>query len=374
MSIKHVIWRVSPKPEELIKSVLESEQLLETMIIASPQLLSDDWMFIGQQEDTGCGGRIDLLAIAPDGGLILVELKRNRTSREVTAQALDYASWVEKLSSDQIDKIYNNFAPNRNLAQDFQKRFGHELDLETLNQNHQIIIVAAEIDASTERIIAYLNERGIPINVLCFQVFMHGADQFISRAWLHDPIDTQINAESKGTGQKEPWNGEFYANFGDAKSRSWAEAVKYGFFCAGGGAWYSNTLKLLSPGDRIWVKAPDYGFVGVERVEGFSQRASDFFIPTPQGERPILEILEQGSYHREYVDDSERSEYFIAVQWLDTLTIDKGIKGAGLFGQQNTVCRPTTPKWRKTIEHLQTVFTKYNERSGERIIGHAAPR
>ena len=78
------------------------EQTLEEMIIAAPRLLSDDWMLIGRQEDTGFGGRIDLLAIAPDGSLILIELKRNRTPREVVAQALDYASWVEKLRADEI--------------------------------------------------------------------------------------------------------------------------------------------------------------------------------------------------------------------------------------------------------------------------------
>ena len=45
-------------------------------------------MLIGRQEDTGYGGRIDLLAVAPDGALILIELKRDRTPREVVAQAL----------------------------------------------------------------------------------------------------------------------------------------------------------------------------------------------------------------------------------------------------------------------------------------------
>jgi RecB family endonuclease NucS len=49
-------------------------------------------MLIGRQQDTGFGGRIDLLAIAPDGALVLIEIKRDRTPREVVAQALDYAS------------------------------------------------------------------------------------------------------------------------------------------------------------------------------------------------------------------------------------------------------------------------------------------
>lgn len=95
MSVHTALWRVGGKPERLKAGVLASEKLLETMILAAPQLLSDEWMLIGQQQDTGFGGRIDLLGIAPDGSLVLIELKRDRTPREVVAQALDYAGWVE---------------------------------------------------------------------------------------------------------------------------------------------------------------------------------------------------------------------------------------------------------------------------------------
>jgi hypothetical protein len=36
------------------------------MVVTKPEIVSDQWMIIGQQEDTGFNGRIDLLAIAPD--------------------------------------------------------------------------------------------------------------------------------------------------------------------------------------------------------------------------------------------------------------------------------------------------------------------
>lgn len=52
------------------------------------------------------------------------------------------------------------------------------------------------LDASTERIVAYLSERDIAINVLCFQVFQQGAQQLISRSWLLDPVETQANASN----------------------------------------------------------------------------------------------------------------------------------------------------------------------------------
>jgi hypothetical protein len=361
MPIRTAIWKVGVQPEPLVESSLAKEQLLESMIIASPRMLSDEWMLIGKQEDTGFGGRIDLLAIAPDASLVLIELKRSRTSREVVAQSLDYAGWVEKLRADEIAAIYARFAPGRSLAQDFISRFGQDLDEDSLNQSHQIIIVAASLDDSTERIISYLSDRDVPINVLCFQVFAHGNEQLLSRSWLLDPVRTQVSAAAAPAGPTEPWNGEFYSSFGQGPDRSWAEAVQYGFICGGGGSWYSKTLQLLSPGDRIWVKIPGVGFVGVGRTTGRAQPASTFTVPTPTGELRALEVLTGASYHRGSVNDPERSEYFVPVRWLQTVLAEGAVKEIGLFGNQNTVCKPTTPKWRSTVERLKQRFPAFDQ-------------
>jgi len=318
-------------------------------------------MLIGRQEETGFGGRIDLLAIAPDGSLVLIELKRDRTPREVVAQALDYAGWVERLRAEEIAAIYGRFAPGRSLAQDFRDRFEEDLDEETLNQSHQIIVVAASLDDSTERIIAYLSERDVPINVLCFQVFTHGTEQLLSRAWLLDPVRTQVSAAAKPDAPNEPWNGEYYASFGHGRSRSWADAEQYGFICGGGGSWYSRTLQLLSTGDRLWVKVPGVGFVGVGHATGRAQPAATFKVATPTGEVPVLEIAKSGSYHREFLNDPERCEYFVPVRWLQTVPLEKAVHEIGLFGNQNTVCKPTTPKWRSTVERLKERFPDFDK-------------
>ena len=99
MPIQHAIWKVGEKPALLTTSRLARERQLEDMIVSDPRILSSDWMIIGRQERTNHGGCIDLLAIAPDGSLVLIELKRDRTPRETIAQALDYASWIEELTS-----------------------------------------------------------------------------------------------------------------------------------------------------------------------------------------------------------------------------------------------------------------------------------
>ena len=361
MPVKHAIWTVDQSPEPLAITRLPSEAFLEEMIINRPDILSGQWMLIGQQEHTGFGGRIDLLAIAPDASLVLIELKRDRTPRECVAQALDYAAWVDTLTPDRIVQIYQRYSKGGDLSKAFREKFGEELDEDALNQSHQVILVAASLDDSTERIISYLNARDIAINVIFFQVFQSGPQQLLSRAWLIDPGETQVNATvsspSRTASEKEPWNGEFYVSYGS--NRSWEDARQYGFISGGGGSWYSQTLKLLSPGDRVWVNIPKTGYVGVGRVLEPVQSANEFKVSTQDGERLAIDVISDGPRYRERSDNPETAEYFVRVEWLDTAAAKDAFNEVGLFGNQNTVCQPTTPKWRHTVERLKTVFDKW---------------
>ncbi|NPE51784.1 DUF91 domain-containing protein [Dickeya dadantii] len=364
MPVHHAIWRVGENPQPLSISKLASEKLLQKMIIQDPAILSDQWMIIGEEVNTLDSGRIDLLAIAPDASLILIELKRDRTPREVVAQALDYASWVDDLTADRLSQIYEKFSSGGNLGEAFKQRFNTELEEESLNQSHQIIIVAAELDSSTERIVDYLSKNGISINVLFFKVFQHGDEQFLSRTWLIDPSETQTNAAQAtaiaSANAKEPWNGEFYVSFGDPQSRVWEEAQHYNFISAGGGSWYSQTLKQLQPGNRVWVKIPAKGYVGVGIVQSTVEPASSFTLNTEHGEKQAMDVLKFSDLYRQNADDPDKSEYFVSVKWLETRSEQEAVNEVGFFGNQNTVCKPTTQKWRHTVEKLKRYFGNWN--------------
>ncbi|GAG88860.1 unnamed protein product, partial [marine sediment metagenome] len=66
-------------------------------------------LIIGRQVTTDFGGRIDLLAIDRQGDITIIELKRNKTPRDIVAQVLDYASWTQRLSCKDIDSIGNAY-------------------------------------------------------------------------------------------------------------------------------------------------------------------------------------------------------------------------------------------------------------------------
>ena len=80
-------------------------------------------------------------------------------SARIVAQAIDYASWVADLSADKIAQVFQRFNDGGNLSDAFRERFGEPLDEETFNESHQIVLVAAELDDASERIVNYLNVR-----------------------------------------------------------------------------------------------------------------------------------------------------------------------------------------------------------------------
>lgn len=356
MPIRHAVWKVGAEPEPLTEGSLADESVLEEMIVKDPSILSERWLLIGRQVNTPHGKFIDLLGLNQDGQIIIIELKRNRTPREVVAQAIDYATWVKGLESDEIASIFNHFSGGKGLDTEFKSKFGFELDEEQINGSHQIVIVASSLDPSTERIVNYLNEMDIAINVIFFQVFKDNDNQYLSRAWLIDPLETESKAVDGSVGLKKEWNGEYYVSYGHGESRDWNEAIEYGFICGGGGAWYSQTLSMLSPGDRVWANVPKCGYVGVGLVTGIAVRANEFQVKVDGKIRPFLEVA-KANYHREFADNEEESEYFVPVKWSDTKPLKEAVSEIGFFGNQNTVCRPRTSKWDHTVERLKDKFS-----------------
>lgn len=197
------IWEVSAedKVTEIIKTKLNLEARLEKWLERDISILSPDLLVIGRQVATDYNGIIDLLCLDNGGNVVIVELKRDQTSREVTAQALDYASWVKNLSADEINNIavnYFNYLGNEEtLEQAFQTKFD-KIFPEIINSKHKILIVASEIDPSTERIISYLSESyQVPINVGKFNYFNNKGHELLARKFLVDPNQVKENIASK---------------------------------------------------------------------------------------------------------------------------------------------------------------------------------
>lgn len=293
---------------------------------------------IGRQIPTAFGGRIDILTMDIDGNLCVIELKRDKIPREVVAQVLDYASWIQSLTIEEIKDIFRQHNHDLEIEKGFFEQFNIELP-EAINENHRLIVVASELDASTERILHYLNETyGVPINVVFFRYFKDGTNKFLSRTWMVDP--NLIEQQSKKSKTRETWNQrDFYVSFGADLYRDWEDARKYGFVSAGHGAWYSRTLKQLFVGARVFAYIPHEGYVGVGTVVDTVKPIKDFFIDINGVKKPILECDLNTPNMRNDIDNPELSEYLVKVEWMKTIPREKAYKEPGLFANQNTVCK-----------------------------------
>jgi hypothetical protein len=161
------------------------------------------------------------------------------------------------------------------------ERFGGQL-LDTINESHELLIVAAELDESTERIIEYLLEYGVPVNAVFLRVFKDADREYLTRAWLRDPTETQAKSEEAQARHKgkEAWNGvDYYVSFGKGDQRNWEDAQAHGFVSAGGGAWYTRTLRKLQLGHRVFAHIPGVGYVGVGTVMSVARRADESTMP-----------------------------------------------------------------------------------------------
>lgn len=106
MTIQMQLWSIKEdRPIRLPSAKLGLEARLERWICHDLSLVSEDLLLLGSQIATDHGKAVDVLALDGDENLVILELKRGRTPRDVVAQVLDYASWAHGLSGQDIERI-----------------------------------------------------------------------------------------------------------------------------------------------------------------------------------------------------------------------------------------------------------------------------
>jgi hypothetical protein len=334
MAISMNLWRIGKDKtlQSALKSKLNFENELETWICQDPTILDLDLMVLGRQVHTDHGGYIDILGLNKDGDLVIIELKRNKTPRDVIAQCLDYASWVNDLSYEQIVDLYEK-STGKSLQDAYQDFFDDPLP-ESLNENHQIVIVAASLDDATERIIQFLADKhSVNINAVFFNTFEIEGNQILGRSWLKDP---EI-IEEKTTGKRAPWTGFLFVNTGinHGRPRDWEMNKQFSFVSAGGGNRWMKAIKKLNPGDKIFAYIKGEGYVGHGVVKEEAVPVSEYEC---EGKK-IIDSLPNDHPWKHPPLNIENQEWLSKVEWIKTFSKDKARWIINGFANQNVVCK-----------------------------------
>jgi len=180
------MWKITGKGfNELERGSVEQEKKLHDWLEGDISLISNDLLVIGREVLTAFNKYIDLLCLDGDGNTVIIELKKDKAPRDVIAQILEYASWVDDLTPKDILEIGNEYLQKKGitLEEAFQQKFEKPLP-EILNNSHKMLIVASELDAQTERVVNYLSQHSIDINAVTFSYFRDGENEYVARVLL----------------------------------------------------------------------------------------------------------------------------------------------------------------------------------------------
>jgi len=337
MPVEMRMWRIDGQtPKPLSPAALPTENELHQFLKKDPSLLGLPLLVIGSEAPTPYGKRLDLLAIDSDGNLHVLELKRDKTPREVVAQVLDYGSWVSTLSRDDVIDIAEKY-----LGQPFETAFEAVFGSappDELNAELQLTVVASALDASSERIVTYLRTFGVPINAVFFTYIEDDDRRYLARSWLAASIDAPVAKTTKSTSKRAPWNGiDWYVSFGG--DRPWEDARRFGFVSAGGGKFYSQTIRSLPVGARIWVNVPGTGYVGVGTVLAPAQRFEDASVKAGGDFVSLASQPLTGAYAHQGDEIDENAEWVVPVEWLTTVSEKDSYWVKGMFASQHSACK-----------------------------------
>lgn len=207
-----MIWRLTDSEAKPLKETsLASEELLERhledWIEAHPEMLEEELMVIGRQVAIpDAGDRIDLLAVDPQGALVVIELKRGAAGGTVDMQALRYASYVSRWSYSDIRRQAENYASSTGKQEDFFDQVEEFIDEEAeLNAEQRILIAGRRLRDKIGSVALWLLERDVNIKVVELVPYRDEAEALFVAPTVVVPPPTAEDYEIGSVGGDEPW-------------------------------------------------------------------------------------------------------------------------------------------------------------------------
>jgi len=206
------IWKVQNNDLVAIKKTfLPKEEMIQKWVESDISIISDDLILIGSKVITDHNKEIDILAIDSEGDLVIIELKRDKTPREVVSQALDYAAYCATLSEDDINKLLQKCGSSETVEDLLiAKGFSYE-DID-INEDQKVLIVGTSIDPITERIVRFLSSKAVQINVTTFNYHKLNDEEYLTRNVLLEELEIEQTDKTKKKRKKSFYKKLFEQN------------------------------------------------------------------------------------------------------------------------------------------------------------------
>ena len=120
---------------------LEERKHLQEWIAKEPSSLGEELLIIQKEFDgfSDTRERLDLLALDKDGNLVVIENKLDDSGRNVTWQAIKYASYCSGLTKQDVIDIYQKYLGETASAEESLSDFFDGRDLSDVEINIGIV-------------------------------------------------------------------------------------------------------------------------------------------------------------------------------------------------------------------------------------------
>lgn len=197
------LWKVTAKGvQPVIQTAFKQESLLEEnleeWIASNPSILGEPLLVIGRQvRIQDVKDRLDLLAVDPEGNIVVIELKRAELRDPVDFQALRYASYISKWRFEDFENSARNYLKKADdmdfnfneLFESFCDENGTE-DVPDLNEDQRIIVVGAAVKDKLGSVALWLRERNVDVKLIEVQAYKDGDSVLIEPTII---VPTQVN-------------------------------------------------------------------------------------------------------------------------------------------------------------------------------------
>jgi len=165
---------------------LPKEQISD--IILGSLINSMSWtklMCIGSRIPIQSGKQIDMLAIAPDGKLIVVIFQLGNAPQETVAQIIGSVTWFDKLEKKDIEQIAI-FKLKKSLAETFKEFYGKAVD--NIGDKMNLILLAHDFSDDVLDAVNFLAERGMLIHCIEYKLFKDNENTILANRIVTDEI------------------------------------------------------------------------------------------------------------------------------------------------------------------------------------------
>ena len=162
----------------------KSERLLEETLLDNPDMLMPGLTLVGRQTPTE-GGPLDLLGVDDDGRLVVFELKRGTLSRDAVAQIIDYASYLDSMTDQELANYISDRSGSHGTEriEDFDEWYDGKSGGQDIGSLKPVrmVLVGLGVDERTTRMVRFLAAGSIDVSLLTFHGYSYDGRTLLAR-------------------------------------------------------------------------------------------------------------------------------------------------------------------------------------------------